>query len=218
MGAGTIELRPGCLYVPGYLDREAQEALVADLMRVVEAAPFFTPRMPRTGKPFSVRMTNCGALGWVSDAAGGYRYQAMHPETGAPWPPMPALALRAWRDLAPEAAIAEACLVNHYLLDARMGLHRDEDEEDVSAPVVSLSLGDTAVFRIGGTSRKDATRSIKLQSGDAVVLGGESRLAFHGVDRIIAGSSTLLSGWPPGGGRLNLTLRRVRRTGSGEFR
>ena len=136
MGAEKIELRPGCLYVPGYLDLAAQEALVADLMRVIEAAPLFTPRMPRTGKPFSVRMTNCGDLGWVSDAAGGYRYQATHPESGSPWPPMPALVLRAWQDLAPGAPMAEACLVNHYLPDARMGLHRDEDEDDFSAPVV----------------------------------------------------------------------------------
>ncbi|TCT11946.1 alkylated DNA repair protein (DNA oxidative demethylase) [Tepidamorphus gemmatus] len=214
MGHARIELRPGCLHVPGYLDREAQEALVADLRRIVEAAPFFTPRMPRTGRPFSVRMTNCGPLGWVSDAAGGYRYVATHPETGAPWPPMPALVLQAWRELAPAAAPAEACLVNHYLPQARMGLHRDEDEEDMTAPVVSLSLGDTAIFRIGGTGRRDPTFSIRLKSGDALVLGGQSRLAFHGVDRIVAGSSTLLAGWPPGGGRLNLTLRRVSRTES----
>jgi alkylated DNA repair protein (DNA oxidative demethylase) len=213
MQEARIELRPGCIYLPGYLDRAAQQALLADLRRVAEAAPFFTPRMPRTGKPFSVRMTNCGPLGWVSDAAGGYRYQATHPETGAPWPPMPPLVLRAWEELAPGAAPAEACLVNHYLPQARMGLHRDEDEEDMTAPVVSLSLGDTAVFRLGGTGRKDATRSIRLQSGDALVLGGESRLAFHGVDRILAGSSTLLTGWPPGSGRLNLTLRRVSHAG-----
>jgi alkylated DNA repair protein (DNA oxidative demethylase) len=160
--------------------------------------------MPRTGKPFSVRMTNCGALGWVSDVA-GYRYQAAHPDTGAPWPPMPDLAQRAWRDLAGYPHLPEACLVNVYGEGARMGLHQDRDEAEFDAPVVSLSLGDTGLFRFGGTMRGGKTRSIRLQSGDALVFGGPSRLVFHGIDRLIPGSSTLL----PEGGRINLTLRRV---------
>jgi alkylated DNA repair protein (DNA oxidative demethylase) len=171
----------------------------------IREAPLYTPTMPRTGQPFSVRMTNCGPLGWVSDA-GGYRYQPTHPATGRPWPPIPALALRAWRELAEDAAAAEACLINVYVPTARMGLHQDRDEKDFSAPVLSLSLGDTCLFRVGGTRRSDPTRSFRLASGDAVVLGGEARLAFHGVDRIIPGTSTLL----PEGGRINLTLRRVR--------
>jgi alkylated DNA repair protein (DNA oxidative demethylase) len=162
--------------------------------------------MPRSGKPFSVRMTNCGPLGWVSDA-GGYRYQPTHPDTGRPWPSMPDLALRAWRDLAGYGPPPEACLINVYAPTARMGLHQDRDEQDFSAPVLSLSLGDTCLFRIGGTSRGDPTRSFRLASGDAVVLGGPARLAFHGVDRIMPGTSTLL----PEGGRINLTLRRVRK-------
>lgn len=213
--ADAVEVQPGCTWWPGFLDRAAQQGLLAALRQVAAEAPFFVPRMPRTGKPFSVRMTNCGPLGWVSDAAGGYRYQATHPETGRPWPQMPAPLIEAWAALAPQAPPPEACLVNHYRPGARMGLHRDEDEETFAVPVVSLSLGDTAVFRVGGTTRKGPTRSIRLASGDALVLGGESRLAYHGVDRILGGTSTLLAAWPaPGamtGGRINLTLRRVTR-------
>jgi alkylated DNA repair protein (DNA oxidative demethylase) len=193
-----LELRPG------YLDRPAQEAMLAAVRAVIIEAPLFSPTMPRTGKPFTVRMTNCGPLGWVSDA-GGYRYQPAHPETGRPWPAIPELALRAWRELAGYAAAPEACLINVYAPSARMGLHQDRDEQDFAAPVLSLSLGDTCLFRIGGKRRDDPTRSFRLASGDAVVLGGEARLAFHGVDRILPGTSTLL----PEGGRINLTLRRV---------
>lgn len=198
------ELLPGVHYHPGHLDRAAQEALVASLREVARVGPFFTPRMPRTGKPFSVRMTNCGVLGWVSDEA-GYRYQPTHPETGAPWPPMPAVLLEAWQALAGYPHPPEACLVNFYEAKARMGLHQDRDEEDFAAPVLSISLGDTAVFRIGGTTRGGATTSLRLASGDALVFGGPARLAYHGIDRVMPGSSTLL----PQGGRLNLTLRRV---------
>jgi DNA oxidative demethylase len=191
---------------PGYLDRPAQEALAAAVSEIIAWAPLFTPRMPKSGKPFSVRMTNCGPLGWVSDEA-GYRYQPHHPDTGAPWPPMPAIVLDAWRDLAGFPAPPEACLINVYAPTARMGLHQDRDERDLTAPVVSLSLGQTCLFRLGGTARSDPTRSLRLASGDAVVLAGEARLAFHGVDRIISDTSTLL----PDGGRINLTLRRVNR-------
>ena len=160
--------------------------------------------MPKTGKAFSVRMTNCGPLGWVSDVA-GYRYQPLHPDTGQPWPPMPPVLLEAWEKLSGFAAPPQACLVNFYDGAARMGLHQDRDEQDFDAPVVSLSLGDTCLFRLGGIKRNDPTRSFKLASGDAFVFGGPARLAFHGVDRIYAGTSTLL----PQGGRINLTLRRV---------
>ena len=194
-----LELRPG------YLGRAAQEALLADVREAIRQAPLYTPTMPRTGQPFSVRMTNCGSLGWVSDVH-GYRYQPTHPTTGRPWPAIPDLALRAWRDLAGDASAPEACLINVYAPTARMGLHQDRDEQDFTAPVVSLSLGDTCLFRVGGTRRSDPTRSFRLTSGDAVVLGGDARLAFHGVDRIMPGTSTLL----PEGGRINLTLRRVR--------
>jgi alkylated DNA repair protein (DNA oxidative demethylase) len=195
---------PGVVHYPDYLDRLAQEALREALQEIIRAAPWFQPRMPRTGKAFSVRMTNCGPLGWVSDV-GGYRYQTIHPETGAPWPAIPAIALRAWMELAPGAAAPEACLVNLYDAPARMGLHQDRDEADFSAPVVSLSLGDTCLFRIGGAERAAPTRSFRLRSGDALTLGGPGRLAFHGVDRVMPGTSSLLAG----GGRINLTLRRV---------
>jgi alkylated DNA repair protein (DNA oxidative demethylase) len=202
----TLALAPGLIYHPGFLDRETQEALLSSVRDVVRAAPLFTPRMPRTGKPFSVRMTNCGSLGWVSDAS-GYRYQPHHPETGEPWPAIPQIALDAWDSIGGYPHPPEACLVNFYAPEARMGMHQDRDEQDFDAPVLSLSLGDTCLFRYGGTKRGGRTQSIKLESGDAIVIGGESRLVYHGVDRIIAATSTLL----PNGGRLNLTLRRVSR-------
>ena len=198
----------GLRILPGYFDRPAQEALLAAVREVLRRAPLFTPRMPRSGKPMSVRMSNCGPLGWVTDER-GYRYQPTHPETGVPWPPMPDIALAAWAALARYPHPPEACLVNFYGPAARMGLHQDRDEDDFSAPVVSFSLGDTCLFRVGGSKRSDLTRSLRLDSGDALVLGGEARLAFHGVDRIMPGTSTLL----PEGGRINLTLRRVTRAG-----
>lgn len=194
----------GVVFKPGYLDRSQQEALLASIREILRLAPLFTPKMPRSGNPMSVRMTNCGPLGWVSDER-GYRYQATHPETGVPWPRMPEIVLDAWRELANYPHPPEACLVNFYSSTARMGLHQDKDEQDFAAPVVSLSLGDTGMFRVGGLKRSDPTHSVRLASGDAVVLGGAGRLAYHGVDRIMPGTSTLL----PEGGRINLTLRRV---------
>ncbi|WP_291641281.1 alpha-ketoglutarate-dependent dioxygenase AlkB [Bosea sp. (in: a-proteobacteria)] len=201
-----LAVAPGVTHWPGYLDAGEQAALVAELREVARQAPFFTPRMPKTGKPFSVRMTNCGALGWVSDE-GGYRYQPNHPETGSPWPAMPSRLLQAWEELAGYPLPPQACLINFYEPTAKMGLHQDRDEEDFAAPVLSLSLGDTAVFRIGGTVRGGKTVSLKLASGDALAFGGAARLAYHGIDRILAGSSSLL----PQAGRINLTLRRVTR-------
>ena len=198
-------LAPGVTLVPGYLDGAAQDALLAAIRAVIAAAPLYVPRMPRTAKPMSVRMTNCGPLGWVTDAERGYRYQPIHPETGVPWPPMPPIVRKAWEDLAGYPHAPEACLINVYAPTARMGLHQDRDEQDLAAPVISLSLGDTALFRVGGLTRGGATQSVRLASGDAVVLGGQGRLAFHGVDRIMPGTSTLLRE----GGRINLTLRRV---------
>lgn len=195
----------GVRHMPGFLDRPAQEALVEDIRAVVQAAPLYVPAMPRTGKPMSVRMTNCGALGWVTDKERGYRYQPTHPVTGNQWPPIPQRLLDLWRTVAQYRAEPEACLVNFYDVQAKMGLHQDRDEEDLDAPVVSVSLGDTCLFRVGGRKRDDATLSFKLASGDVVVLGGEGRLAFHGVDRIYPTTSSLLKN----GGRINLTLRRV---------
>lgn len=197
-------MTPGLRYLPGHLSLEEQRKLVETLRAAVAEAPLVTPVMPRTGRPFTVRMTNLGALGWVSDRA-GYRYQATHPETGAPFPPIPEMVLEIWRQVAGYPHDPQACLVNFYHGGAKMGLHRDEDEEDFSAPVVSISLGDTAVFRMGGPERGGRTETLKLSSGDVLVMGGEARLCYHGVDRVLTATSTLLKD----GGRINLTLRRV---------
>jgi len=194
----------GLDYFHSYFDRTAQEALVATLEQQLAMAPFYTPVMPRSGRPFTVRMSNLGRLGWVSDRA-GYRYQAQHPETGGPWPPIPPMVMEVWRKVSSYPHEPEACLVNYYREGAKMGLHRDEDEEDFSAPVVSISLGDTAIFRIGGMERSGKTETLKLTSGDVLVMGGPSRLRYHGIDRVLTGTSSLLKE----GGRLNLTLRRV---------
>jgi alkylated DNA repair protein (DNA oxidative demethylase) len=201
-----VRLAPGLTHLPTYLDAAAQAALAADIGRVVAAAPWLQPRMPRSGHPLSVKMTNCGDLGWVSDRDGGYRYEAVHPGTGLGWPPIPNRALDLWRALADYPHPPQACLVNYYDRAARMGLHQDRDEEDFSAPVLSISLGDPCVFRYG-PRRNDAASRLELRSGDVLVLGGAARLFYHGVDKIIGGASPLL----PGGGRINLTLRRVTR-------
>lgn len=202
----SLTVAPGVAYYPGCLDRPAQEALRDTIRATLVEAPLYRGRMPKTGKPLSVRMSNCGPLGWVADAT-GYRYQRAHPETGRPWPPIPALLTALWAELAPGAPEPQSCLINFYDAEARMGLHQDRDEAELAAPIVSLSLGDTALFRVGGVTRSAPTRSLKLESGDALVFGGPARLMFHGVDRITAGSSTLLAD----GGRINLTLRRVTR-------
>ena len=202
--AAPEELAPGLILHRSWFDRAAQLALVRALRGVIQQAPLFTPAMPKTGTPFSVRMTNCGPLGWVSDIT-GYRYQPHHPDTGERWPEMPPSLLAAWEALSGFAAPPEACLVNWYEGKAKMGLHQDKDEQAFEAPVLSVSLGDTCLFRYGGLKRNDPTRSVKLSSGDVLLIGGASRLCFHGVDRVMAGSSDLL----PRGGRINLTLRRV---------
>jgi alkylated DNA repair protein (DNA oxidative demethylase) len=200
-----LVLPKGVRHIPGHLDRAEQRALLDDIREVVRQAPLYRPEMPRTGKPLSVRMTNCGELGWVADKA-GYRYQDHHPATGAPWPAIPDRLMQLWAKLSADARPPQACLVNYYDASARMGLHQDRDESDFSAPVLSVSLGDSCLFRIGGTERGQPTKSFRLESGDIVILGGESRLAFHGVDRIYPTTSTLLKD----GGRINLTLRRVK--------
>ncbi len=200
-----ISLQSGLRYLPGRLSRQEQEDLVEIIRQVVAEAPLYVPVMPGSGRPMSVRMTNCGPLGWVTDKERGYRYQTTHPVTGLPWPAIPQVLMDLWRDISGHPKDPEACLVNFYADDAKMGLHQDRDEADLSAPVLSISLGNTCLFRIGGLARADRTRSLKLESGDVFLLGGEGRLCFHGVDRIYPGTSTLLKS----GGRINLTLRRV---------
>jgi len=201
----VVEIRPGLRLYKTALDRVAQESLRDQIREILRAAPLFQPTMPRTGKNFSVRMSNCGPLGWVSDRA-GYRYQPDHPVTGKPWPPIPEALLRLWRDLADYPEDPDACLINYYDAQAKMGAHQDVDEQDFSAPILSVSLGDTCRFRFGGDTRGGSTQALALESGDVLIFGGPARKMFHGVDRILPGTSTLLE--PPG--RINLTLRRAR--------
>ncbi|MEO0862641.1 MAG: alpha-ketoglutarate-dependent dioxygenase AlkB [Pseudomonadota bacterium] len=186
----------------GLLDVDAQRALVADVRAVARAAPFFRP-VTRRGQALSVRMTSAGSHGWVTDRR-GYRYETAHP-SGVAWPAIPDRVLAVWRTVVPDARLPDSCLVNWYDANARMGLHQDRDEADFSQPVVSISLGDEALFRIGNVARGGKTESLWLRSGDVMVMGGEARLRHHGVDRIAPGTSTLLD--TPG--RINLTLRVV---------
>jgi alkylated DNA repair protein (DNA oxidative demethylase) len=197
-------VNPAFRFIPEALTRAEQEALAREVMALAQAAPFVRHVTPG-GKPMSAQMTGFGPLSWIADAR-GYRYEPRHPATGEPWPPMPAMLLELWRRLIPGAPDPDAGLANLYRDGAKMGLHQDRDEQDVTVPVLSVSLGDTAVFRIGGTRRTDPTASLKLNSGDVCLLEGAARLAFHGIDRVLEGSSTVV----PGGGRLNLTLRRAR--------
>ncbi len=185
-----------------FLDTQAQMGLVAALRDVVAAAPMFHPET-RFGKQMSVRMTSAGRVGWVSDRR-GYRYEPRHP-SGADWPPIPEMVLAVWRHLVSDTRDPDCCLVNYYGEGARMGLHQDRDEADFSWPVLSISLGDEGLFRVGNVERGGKTESLWLTSGDVLVMGGDARLVHHGVDRIRFGSSTLL----PRGGRLNLTCRVV---------
>lgn len=194
------------MLLKGHVGAPLRTRLLDAVRRALRQAPFFTPRMPRWGTPFSVRMTNFGPLGWVSDKS-GYRYQAVHPETGRPWPPMPPELIALWDEITGYPHPPEAALVNFYGPRARMGLHVDADEQDLDAPILSLSFGCEAVFRIGGRRRDDPTVSFRLHDGDALVMGGESRRCYHGVDRILPGTGELPRGL--GEGRINITLRRV---------
>ena len=194
---------PGFRQWPSALDATMQAALLAEVLAAAQAAPFYRPMTPG-GRPFSVEMTGMGPLAWVSDRT-GYRYQPTHPITNQPWPPMPQTLLDLWNALTGWPVPPDACLVNLYRHEAKMGLHQDRDEADLSAPVLSVSLGDTAVFRIG-PAEGGRTHSLKLASGDVCALTGPARLARHGIDRLLAGSSQLV----PGGGRINLTLRCAR--------
>ncbi|MFV2054347.1 alpha-ketoglutarate-dependent dioxygenase AlkB family protein [Aliiroseovarius sp. YM-037] len=186
----------------GYLAADAQSALIKDLRAVMAAAPPFSPQTPY-GKPMSVRMTSAGRYGWFSDR-GGYRYVSQHPN-GSDWPPIPDRVLDIWRAVSGVDRDPDCCLINFYGEGARMGMHQDKDEANFDWPVVSVSLGDDGLFRIGNTERGGSTESLWLSSGDVVVMGGAARLTYHGVDRIRFGSSSLL----PKGGRVNLTLRVV---------
>ncbi|MBN8873270.1 MAG: DNA oxidative demethylase AlkB [Rhodospirillales bacterium] len=198
-----LPLGDGAVLLRGFADAAALLPLVQE---VAAAAPFRHLVTPG-GHTMSVAMTNCGQLGWVSDRR-GYRYAPQDPETGRPWPPMPA----AFRALAESAAAAggfpdfapDACLVNRYQPGARLTLHQDRDEGDLGAPIVSVSIGLPAVFLWGGLRRADRPRRLRLESGDVVVWGGPSRLVFHGVDKLPDGDHPLTAGY-----RFNLTFRRA---------
>lgn len=200
---GGVEWVRGFALYRGLIAPDQQAAILADLRPGLVQAPFVRPVTPG-GRPMSVRMSSAGRLGWVTDRR-GYRYDPRHP-SGADWPPIPARVLTIWHQVTGLSVEPDCCLINHYAPDARMGLHQDRDEGDFSFPVVSISLGASALFRMGGTDRAEGTESRWLHSGDVVVMGGAARLAWHGVDRLRGGSSTLLSD----GGRINLTLRVVR--------
>lgn len=197
----------GFKHLPLYFSPEEQIALIEAVKAGAKSTPFFQPTMPRTGTPLSVVMSNFGALGWVTDKENGYRYETNHPKTGAPWPQLPTALEKLWREVADWPDLPEACLINWYReeTNSKMGMHVDSDELAVNAPVVSVSLGDPAMFRIGGPKRGGKTHGIKLMSGDVVVLGGESRRCYHGVSKVYYGESALV----PNGGRINLTMRRV---------
>ena len=199
-----LAVAPGVTLWREYFSPVEQKTLLDDMLARLEQAPLYKPVMPGNGKPFSVEESNFGALGWVSDKT-GYRYQPTHPITGKAWPAIPPALLKLWARIN-DGPAPECCLVNLYRGGAKMGLHQDRDEKDVTAAVIGVSLGDEALFRIGQATRGGKTQSVSLATGDVIAFGGPARLAFHGVDRIRPGTSRLVSG----GGRLSLTLRRVR--------
>ena len=195
----------GVRHIPSYLDRAAQEALVEDIRKVVQAAPLYVPTMPQTGKPMSVRMTNCGALGWVTDRERGYRYQATHPRPALPWPPIPQRLLAAVGG-GVGLALPARSLSGQFLFRRRQDGPAPGPRRAGAFGAGRLGFARRhCLFRVGGPRREGRTLSFKLKSGDIVILGGEGRLCFHGVDRIYPMTSTLLKN----GGRINLTLRRV---------
>jgi DNA oxidative demethylase len=200
-----LQLSPGVFLWRERFSPIEQKSLLDEVLARLEEAPLYRPVMPGTAKPFSVEESNFGALGWVADKS-GYRYQPTHPLTAKPWPAIPDALLALWAEIN-DGAPPECCLVNLYRPGAKMGLHQDRDERDVSAAVIGVSLGDEALFRIGSSSRGGRTQSVTLASGDVIAFGGAARLAYHGIDRIRPGTSRLV----PGGGRLSLTLRRVAR-------
>ncbi len=200
-----IEIKPGLFYYPEALSRPEQENLMQDIRAVIKQAPLYTPVMPVSGKEMSVQSTNCGALGWYSDQANGYRYQSRHPFTHKAWPPLSARFKVLWQSYAHHQHLADCALLNYYTENAKMGLHSDQDEQDFTAPVVSISLGDQANFIIGGLNRRDKTMSLKLSSGDIIVMSGKMRKVYHGIAKLYPFSSTLI----PESGRFNITLRKA---------
>jgi alkylated DNA repair protein (DNA oxidative demethylase) len=204
-GDGRYELGPGAMLLRGFAAAVSAE-LAAGIEAIAAAAPLRHMVTPG-GFRMSVAMTNCGALGWVADET-GYRYSRVDPESGRPWPPFPAAFSRLAAAAAAAAGFAafapDACLVNRYAPGARLSLHQDKDERDLSEPIVSVSLGVPAVFLFGGLRRKDRPQRIELSHGDVVVWGGPARLRYHGVAALKTAQHPFA-----GPARLNLTLRRA---------
>ena len=192
----------GVRLLPGFLNLESQYLMLDELRAVARDAPFLRP-ITRQG-PMSVQMTSAGRLGWVADKR-GYHYEPLHPTTHKAWPAIPESILKVWRQVSGVDVDPTSCLINLYRADSKMGMHQDRDEGDFSYPVVSISLGDEALFRVGSVERGGKTASTWLRSGDVAIIGGDARLVYHGIDRIRGGSSSLIKG----GGRINITLRVV---------
>lgn len=200
----------GFHHLPGFLSADEQQALLGIAREVVRAAPLLRPRMVIAGQvlPFKLTLTNAGPWGWWADEA-GFRYVDAHPVTGRPWPPIPQLLLR----LAERALDAcglpimgvENCLLNHYAAGESLGQHQDNTEQDLDAPIVSLSIGADALFLLGGPQRSDPPREYVLRSGDLVIQSGPARRAFHGIKKLYPTMGNTLKD----GGRLNFTLRKV---------
>jgi len=190
------QLEEGAVLLRSFAAAEAP-LLVEEVARIAQGAAFRHLVTPG-GYTMSVAMTNCGRVGWVSDRT-GYRYDPKDPQTGSPWPAMPA----AFLDIAAHAA-ADACLINRYTAGAKLSLHQDRDEKDAWAPIVSVSLGLPAVFLWGGKRRSDPVRRLRLESGDIAVWGGPARFVYHGVAPLWEGRHPLT-----GTARINLTFRKV---------
>jgi DNA oxidative demethylase len=205
-------LPAGFHFHPEYLNAAAQAAVLSDVQDILSEAPLFEQRMPRTGAPLSVRTSSAGDFGWVTDREKGYRYQQTHPVTGVRWPAIPPPFLKIWTDTTGEKEPANLCLVNFYGAGAKLGLHQDKGDASLAAPVLSISLGDDAIFAFGTESRRSSLRRLELRSGDVLWFADQSRLIYHGVERIRPGTSNLLKavGFPEGG-RINITLRRIDR-------
>lgn len=202
---GVQALAPGALLLRGFALAH-EDALVAALSQVVARAPLRRMITPG-GFRMSVAMTNCGAIGWVSDAS-GYRYDARDPDSGRPWPMMPAafveLATNAAASAGFDGFVPDACLVNRYDPGARLTLHQDRNERDFGAPIVSVSLGLPAMFLFGGVKRAERPLRVPLRHGDVVVWGGPARLRYHGVAAVRLGHHPRI-----GGHRINLTFRKA---------
>jgi alkylated DNA repair protein (DNA oxidative demethylase) len=198
-------LAEGAVLLRGFASAEAA-ALIAEVDRIAQSAPF-RHLVTRGGYTMSVAMTNCGRTGWVSDRT-GYRYDPIDPDTGAPWPAMPEVFLDLAARAAAEAGFAgydpDACLINRYMAGSKLGLHQDRDERDAWAPIVSVSLGLSAVFLWGGNRRSDPLRRLRVESGDVAVWGGPARFVYHGVAPLRGGQHPLT-----GAARINLTFRKV---------